>query len=75
MLLYVIIEIDNNFWALLLLPENWVYLLVSVQPKDPIKSKTGRMKDLVLVTSKASTRDLSQCSVSKTYILDSVFYL
>ena len=35
----------------------------------------GEKKLLLLAASRENTEDLSQCSVSKTYILDSVCYL
>ena len=45
------------------LPENCVHLLVGIEPKETIKPKMGRRKDLFLAASKANTRDLSQSSV------------
>ena len=47
-----------------MLPESWVHLLVGVEPKDTIKLKSDRRKDLLLAASKANTGDLSQSSVS-----------
>ena len=35
-----------------MLPENWVCLLVSVEPIDTTKPKLGRRKDSLLVESK-----------------------
>ena len=46
-----------------LLPENWVHLLVGVEPKDTTKTESGRRKDLSLATSKENIRDISQSSV------------
>ena len=47
-----------------MLPENWVHLLVGVEPKDTTKPKIGRRKDLLLlVASKENTGELSQSSV------------
>ena len=52
-------------WSLVgLLPENWVRLLVGVEPKDTTKPKSGGRKDLLLAASKENTEDLSQISVS-----------
>ena len=48
----------------LMLPQNWVRLLVDVEPKDTTKPKIGRRKDLLLAASKGNTADLSQSSVS-----------
>ena len=48
----------------LVLPENWVHLLVGVEPKDTNKPKIGRRKYLLLAASKENTGDLSQSSVS-----------
>ena len=45
------------------LPENWVLLLVGVEPKDTTKPKIWRRKDLLLAASKENTGDLSQSSV------------
>ena len=47
----------------LVFPENWVHLLVGVEPIDTTKPKMGRRKDLLLATSKENTGDLSQSSV------------
>ena len=47
-----------------MLPENWVCLLVSVEPIDTTKPKLGRRKDSLLVESKENTRDLPQSSFS-----------
>ena len=48
-------------------PENWVRLLVGVGPKDTIKPKIRRRKDLLLLAArKQNTGDLSQSSVSQT---------
>ena len=54
----------NLTLCLILLPENWVCLLVNVTPKDTAKPKVGRRKALLLAASKENTRDLSQSSVS-----------
>ena len=47
----------------ILLPKNWVHLLVGVKPKDTTKPKIRR-KYLLLAASKESTGDLSQSNVS-----------
>ena len=48
-----------------MLPQNWVRLLVVVQPKNTTKPKIRRKKDLLLLAvSKENTEDLSQSSVS-----------
>ena len=47
-----------------ILPENWVHLLVGVEPKATTKPKMERRKDLLLATSKENTGDLSPSSVS-----------
>ena len=44
--------------------ENWVRLLVGVEPIDTPKPKIRRRKDLLLAASKENTGDLSQSSVS-----------
>jgi len=50
-----------KYLSLCLLPENWVCLLVDVEPKDRI----GRRKDLLLLAaSRENTKDPSQSSVS-----------
>lgn len=46
-----------------LLPENWVHLLVGVEPADTTKLKSGGRKDLSFATSKQNTREFSQSSV------------
>ena len=43
-----------------MLPENWVCLLVGVEPKDITQPKTGRRRDLLLAASKENTRDLAK---------------
>ena len=49
----------------LLLSENWVYLLVGVEPIETTKPKIGRRKDLLLLAAgKQNTGDHSQSSVS-----------
>ena len=47
-----------------LLPENWVGLLVSVEPVGTTKPKLGGRKDSLLVESKENTRDLPKSSFS-----------
>jgi len=44
-------------------PENWVSLLMDVEPKDTVKSKIGRRKDLLLQIGR-TLGNLSQGSVS-----------
>ena len=45
-------------------PKNWVFLLVSVEPKDTTKPKIRRRKDLLLLAAgKENTGDLAQSSV------------
>ena len=51
-------------YVIRLLPQNWVHLLVGVEPKDTTKPKIGRRNDLLLAASKENTRDLSQSNVS-----------
>ena len=46
------------------LPENWVCLLRGDEPKDTVKPKIRRRKDLLLVAGEENTRNLSQSSVS-----------
>ena len=58
-----------------MLPENWVRLLVGVEPKDTTKAESGRRKDLLLAASKENTRDLSQSSVSPNSKVGEVFKL
>ena len=50
--------------ALSLLPENWIHLLVGVEPIDRPKPKIGGRKDLLFAASKENTGDISQSSVS-----------
>ena len=45
-------------------PENWVCLLVGVEPKDTTKPEIRRRKDLLLAASKENTGDFFQSSVS-----------
>ena len=47
-----------------LFPENWVCLLVGIEPKDPAMPNSQRRRDLLLAANKENTRDLSQRSVS-----------
>ena len=49
---------------LAMLPENWVRLLVGIEPIDTTKPKTGRRKDVLLAESKENTGDLFQSNVS-----------
>ena len=51
--------------GLLLLPENWICFLVSIEPKAIIKPKSRRsFLPLLLGASKENTEDLSQSRVS-----------
>ena len=45
---------------------------MGVQPRDTMKSKVRRRKDLLLATSKENTRDLSQSSVSPNSKIEGV---
>ena len=47
-----------------MLPENWVHLLVDVEPKDATKGKSERRTHLLFAISRENTGDLSQRSVS-----------
>ena len=60
---FKIYQFSWHFWVVML-PRNWVCLLVSVEPKDTTEPKMGRRKDLLLAASKENTRYLSQSSVS-----------
>ena len=51
-------------YVIRLLPQNWVHLLVGVEPKDTTKPKIGRKKDVLLALSKENIEDFSQTSVS-----------
>ena len=51
---------NNN----IMLRENWVHLLASVEPKETTKPNIGRREDLLFAESKQNTEDLSQSSVS-----------
>ena len=44
-----------------MLPENWVCLLKGDEPKDTIKPKIRRRKDLLLVADEENTTWLSSC--------------
>ena len=48
----------------LLLPENWVRNLVSVEPKDTTKPGIRKRKNLLLAASKKNTGDIPQSSRS-----------
>ena len=50
-----------------MLPENWVYLLVSVEPKDITKPKIRKRKTLLLAPRRENTGELSQSPVSPNY--------
>ena len=52
-------SIHRWFPDAILLPENWLDLLVDDKPKDTTKSKRRRRKDLLLVATKDNTWDLS----------------
>ena len=54
----------SPFLMVPLFPENWVCLLVGIEPKDPAMPKSQRRRDLLLAVSKENTRDLSQRSLS-----------
>lgn len=56
----------RSLWSTadILLPQNWVHLLVGVEPKDTTKPKSGRRRHLLPEASKENTGDLSQSSVS-----------
>ena len=43
-----------------LLPQNWMPLLVGIEPKDTTKPKIGIKKDVLLATRKENTSDFSQ---------------
>lgn len=47
-----------------LLPQNLVYLMVGVEPKDPTKPKIRKRKYVLLAASNDNAGDLSQRSVS-----------
>ena len=50
--------------CIVLLPENWVCLLVGVKPTDITKPEMRRRKDLLLFAAiKENTKDLSQSNV------------
>jgi len=49
----------SPFFMVPLFPENWVCLLVGIEPKDPAVPKSQRRRDLLLAASKENTRDLS----------------
>ena len=49
---------------LLVLPKNWLHLLLGSELIDAIKPMIRRRKDLLLGPSKENTEDLSQSSVS-----------
>ena len=46
------------------LPKYQIFLLVDVEPKDTMKPKIGRRKNLLFAASKENIGDLSQSSVS-----------
>ena len=50
--------------AFLLLPENWVHVLVGTEPKEKPKPKFGGRTELLLAESKNTSEDLSQSSIS-----------
>ena len=50
--------------SIIVLPENWVCLLVGLEPKDTTKSKNRRRNRLLLAASKENTMGLSSSSVS-----------
>ena len=50
--------------AFLLLPENWVHVLVGTEPKETPKPKFGGRRELLLAEGKNTTEDLSQSSIS-----------
>ena len=50
--------------TVIMLPKNWVHLLVVIKPIDTTKPKIRRRKDLLLAASKQNTRDLSRSRVS-----------
>ena len=58
------VSLPAPFLLLLVLPENWICLLVGVEPKDTTKPKIRRRKDLPLAASNENMGDLSQSSVA-----------
>ena len=60
----------GSFSVSLLLPENWVHVLLSVEPKDTTRPKFRRRKDLLLAASKENTGDLSQSMYPQTAKLE-----
>ena len=49
----------------LTLPENWVCLLVGVEPIDTTKPKIGRRKDLLLLAARKGTRGIFTAKLGK----------
>ena len=49
---------------LLVLPKNWLHILLGSELTDTIKTMIGRRKGLLLAPSKENTEDISQSSVS-----------
>ena len=49
------IFLQASKFCLVLLPENWVCLLVGVEPKDTTKPKIRRRKELLLAACKENT--------------------
>ena len=56
-------QVFTSFFALLL-PKNWVHLLVGVEPNDTTRPKRRRTKLLLAATKETTTGKLSQSSIS-----------